>query len=156
MYVGKVYVSVVFRWLSSKCYLDLLTLMFFPLSSVCQPVVHPAAINLSHTLTQSDHPPHTPHTSHTPHSSPSPPIGILSPSLDSIRNNWGKDKNGSLGYHSMKGELVYCVQQIKHRLSSHYIPSLCSLAFKPGHFVLVLTLSALNGSTGITMDLITS
>ncbi len=63
--------------------------------SACHSVIHPAALNLTQTLSL--------HTPATPLHLPRPPTGVLSPVLDSFRIKW---EDVPLEYHSIKGNLL--------------------------------------------------
>ena len=88
-------------------------------SRICRPVMHPAALNLTHSLTTSESGPPSTNSAHNhahQHLTLSP--GILSPALDSIRIQWGSNggrshgnkeghKNEKLGHHSLKGTCAH-------------------------------------------------
>ena len=84
-------------------------------SRKCRPVMHPAALNLTHSLTAHDSGPPSTNSAHVhAHQHPALSPGVLSPALDSIRIQWGSNggrshgnkeghKNEKLGHQSLKG-----------------------------------------------------
>ena len=107
-------------------------------------MIHPAALNLTHSLTSTPPSSTQPLPSHPRHDPPTPG-GILSPVLDSMRIQWGAtggnegghDTEGgkerrreTLGHQSLKGISLYYVRTFYHAMTrSSDDPLPCIFAF---------------------------
>ena len=91
------------------------SILFF-YSRICRPVMHPAALNFTRSLTTPESGPPSTNSAHShahQHLTLSP--GVLSPALDSIRIQWGGGshgnkeghKNEKLGHQSLKGTCAH-------------------------------------------------